>query len=191
MKIRTLFALITTSMLSQAEPTSLFNGKDLTGWKVAGADCWKVVDGAIHGENDPKKKGSILWTENEHADFVFKCDFKFEGPIDSGVFLRHENDQIQIGISGSLKRDMTASPYIASTRKYPVEAKGIAELLKQGEWNTMKITAKGPVYTVELNGKEVMTYTSETAKDKGPIGLQVHPGKEMKVLFRELTLEAH
>ena len=70
-----------------------------------------------------------------------------------------------------------------------MEAKGIAELLKEGEWNTMKITAVGPVYTVELNGKEVVTYTSETAKDKGPVGLQVHPGKEMKILFRDISLE--
>lgn len=190
MKISILLTLLAASLLSQAELVSLFNGKDLTGWKVAGADCWKVIDGAIEGENDPAKKGSILWSNNEYANFVFKCGFKFEGKIDSGVFLRHENDQIQIGISGSLKRDMTASPYIASKRGYPVEAKGVAELLKEGEWNTMKITAKGPIYTVELNGKEVMTYTSETAKEKGPVGLQVHPGKEMKVLFRDLTLEA-
>lgn len=188
MKLLTI--LFTAALISHAAAEPIFNGKDLTGWKVAGEDCWKVVDGVLQGENDPKKKGSILWTETEHTDFVFKCGFKFDGPIDSGVFLRHENDQIQIGISGSLKRDMTASPYIASTRKYPVEAKGVAELLKQGEWNTMKITAKGSVYTVELNGKEVMTYTSETAKDKGPIGLQVHPGKVMKVLFRDITLEA-
>jgi hypothetical protein len=27
----------------------------------------------------------------------------------------------------------------------------------KSEWNTMKIIAKGAVYTVELNGKEVMT----------------------------------
>ena len=189
MKTYTLITLFAASLLAQAEPTSLFNGKDLTGWKVAGADCWKVVDGAIDGENDPKKKGSILWTEKEYTNFVFQCGFKYEGKIDSGVFLRHETDQIQIGISGSLKRDMTASPYIAATGKYPVEAKGVAELLKEGEWNTMKITAKGAVYTVELNGKEVMTYTSETAKEKGPVGLQVHPGKEMKILFRDLTLE--
>lgn len=190
MKIHALCILLATCLYAQAEPERIFNGKDLTGWKVAGADCWKVVDGAIHGENDPKKKGSILWTEKEYTDFVIRCEFKFDGKIDSGIFLRHENDQIQIGISGSLKRDMTASPYIASSGKYPVEAKGVAELLKEGEWNTMKITAKGSVYTVELNGKEVMTYTSETAKATGPIGLQVHPGKEMKVLFREISLEA-
>ena len=112
----------------------------------------------------------------------------FEGKIDSGVFLRHEKDQIQIGISGSLKRDMTASPYIPG-KGYPVEAKGVAELLKEGEWNTMKITAKGPLYSVELNGKEVMTYTSDTALEKGPIGLQMHAGVAMKIDFRAITVE--
>lgn len=189
MKNPTLLALFATTLFAQAAPQPIFDGKTLTGWKITGSEDWTVQDGAIQGQNDPKKKGSILWTEKEYTNFVFQCAFKYEGKIDSGVFLRHENDQIQIGISGSLKRDMTASPYIASTRKYPVEAKGVAELLKEGEWNTLKITAKGSVYTVELNGKEVMTYTSETAKEKGPIGLQVHPGKEMKILFRDLTLE--
>ena len=189
MKKITIAILLAASTLTQAAPQPIFDGKTLTGWKITGAEAWTVQDGAIQGENDPKKKGSILWTEKEYTDFVFQCGFKYEGKIDSGVFLRHENDQIQIGISGSLKRDLTASPYIASKKGYPVEAKGVAELLKEGEWNTMKITAKGAVYTVELNGKEVMTYTSETAKDKGPIGLQVHPGKEMKILFCDLTLE--
>jgi len=181
--------LFAAGAFAQAAPQPIFDGETLGGWKIAGAETWSVEDGVLVGENDPEKKGSILWSEKEYADFVFRCEFQFNGKIDSGVFLRHENDQIQIGISGSLKRDMTASPYIASKRGYPVEAKGVAELLKEGEWNTLKVTAKGPVYTVELNGKEVMTYTSDTAKEKGPIGLQVHPGREMKILFRELTLE--
>lgn len=189
MKKLTIAILFAASAFSQAAPQPIFDGKTLAGWKIDGAQAWTVEEGMILGQNDPKKKGSILWTEKEYTNFVFKCAFKYEGKIDSGVFLRHENDQIQIGISGSLKRDMTASPYIASKKEYPIEAKGVAELLKEGEWNTMKITAVGAVYTVELNGKEVMTYTSETAKDKGPVGLQVHPGKEMKILFRDITLE--
>ena len=189
MKKLTIAILFAASAFAQAAPQPIFDGKTLAGWKIDGAQAWTVEEGMILGQNDPKKKGSILWTEKEYTNFVFQCAFKYEGKIDSGVFLRHENDQIQIGISGSLKRDMTASPYIASKKGYPIEAKGVAELLKEGEWNTMKITAVGAVYTVELNGKEVMTYTSETAKDKGPVGLQVHPGKEMKILFRDITLE--
>ena len=186
MKILTCFFAAT--LISHAAPEAIFDGRSLAGWKTAGAVVWTAADGVLTGTSNEKKQGSILWTEKEYADFVLSCEFRFEGKIDSGVFLRHENDQIQIGTSGSLKRDMTASPYVASKKGYPVEAKGVPELLKEGEWNTMKITAKGPVYSVELNGKEVMTYTSDTAKEKGPIGLQMHPGVAMKVDFRAITL---
>jgi hypothetical protein len=187
--MKILACLLAATLISHAAPEAIFDGKSLAGWKTAGADVWTAADGVLTGTSNDKKQGSILWTEKEYADFVFTCEFRFEGKIDSGVFLRHENDQIQIGISGSLKRDMTASPYIASKRGYPVEAKGVAELLKEGEWNTMKITAKGAVYAVELNGKEVTTYTSESAKEKGPIGLQVHPGVAMKIGFRAIAVE--
>lgn len=185
MKILTCF--LAATFISHAAPEAIFDGKSMTGWKTSGADVWTVADGVLTGTSNEKKQGSILWTEKEYTDFVFTCEFRFEGKIDSGIFLRHENDQIQIGISGSLKRDMTASPFIPG-KGYPMEAKGVAELLKEGEWNAMKITAKGPIYTVELNGKEVMTYTSGTAKDKGPIGLQMHPGVAMKIDFRALNL---
>lgn len=189
MKYLILASLFVFGSFSQAEPVAIFDKKTLEGWKVAGAATWIIEEEILVGKSEPKKKGSILWTEKEYKDFVFETEFRFEGKIDSGVFLRHENDQIQIGISGSLKRDMTASPYIASKRGYPVEAEGVAELLKEGEWNRMKITVVGEKYIVELNGKKVSEYVSETAKEKGPIGLQVHPGVEMKVEFRNITLE--
>ncbi len=190
MKLRIFIALFATTLLSQAAPEALFNGKDLTGWKVVGFPAWSVQDETIIGSNGPQKKNSILWTEKEFTNFVFETEFRFTGRIDSGVFLRQENDQIQIGVSGSLKRDMTGSPYIASKKSYPVEAEGVAKLLKEGEWNHMKITAKGNVYTVELNGTKVMEYTSETSIEKGPIGLQVHAGLDMKIEYRKLILEA-
>ena len=190
MKIKTLACLFAASIASHAAPEAIFDGKSLNGWNVKGPAPWTAKDGVLTGTNDEKKSGSILWTDKEYTDFVFECEFRFEGNIDSGVFLRHETDQIQIGISGSLKRDMTASPYISKTGKYPVEAEGVAGLLKEGEWNKMKITAKGNHYTVELNGKKVMEYTSETAKDKGPLGLQVHSGKEMTIEFRSITTGA-
>lgn len=84
---------------------------------------------------------------------------------------------------------MTGSPYISKIGKYPVEAKGVAELLKQGDWNTMRIVAKGNAYSVDLNGKHILDYTSETAKEKGPIGLQVHPNKQMTIEFKNITVE--
>lgn len=182
------YLLLSIGML-QAAPQAIFNGKDLTGWKVKGADYWTAREGRLIGQSDERKKQSVIWTERQFEDFILEAEFRFEGHVDSGFFLRSANDQIQIGISGSLKRDMTASPYIASLGKYPVEAKDVAKLLKIGEWNRMKITAKGARYIVELNGKQVLDYQSGTAKEKGPIGMQVHQGLEMKIEFRNLTID--
>ena len=50
----------------------------------------------------------------------------------------------------------------------------------------MRIVAQGKTYKVWLNGKEVMTYTSETAAPKGRLGIQLHGGKEMTIEYREI-----
>jgi len=148
------------------------------------------VDGVLTGQSDHKMRNSILWTERSYKDFSVEVDFRFSGDIDSGIFLRHENEQIQIGTSRSLKRDMTGSPYIGSKRGYPQEASGVKDLLKPGDWNRMKIVAKGSAYSVSLNGSEVVEFVSETAKESGPVGLQVHPGVRMKIEFRAVTVES-
>lgn len=169
-----------------AEP--LFNGKDLTGWAPKGADVWTFDKGVLTGRSNSKKQGSVLWSDAKFKDFTLDLDFRFSGDIDSGVFLRTENDQIQIGTSRSLKRDMTGSPYIGTIGKYPVEAHDVKSRLKDGDWNHFRITAKGSHYVVELNGKEVLDYTSDTAAKEGPIGLQVHPGVDMTIEFKNVDL---
>jgi hypothetical protein len=138
--------------------------------------------------NNAARKGSNLWTEKSYTNFIFQADYLLgDGVVDSGVWMRSENDQIQIGISGSLKRDLTGSPYIPKLR-YPVEAKGVLELIKPTDWNTMKIKMEGKTYTVWLNGVEVMTYTSETIPASGPVGLQLHPGNTMSIQYRNIRL---
>lgn len=183
-------SLVLLPGLAHAEPEKIFDGRSLEGWKVQGAPYWKAVEGVLVGQSDEEKKPSILWTEKAFGDFVLTAEFRFEGDIDSGIFLRRENEQIQIGVSRSLKRDMTGSPYIGSKGKYPVEAKGVKDLLKPGAWNRFEIAVEGPSYTVKLNGTEVLDYQSDTAKDgDGPIGLQIHAGVEMKIEFRGIEVE--
>ena|SRR5690554_3563571 len=166
---------------------SIFNGKNLKGWQIPDENIWWTAkDGVLSSKSDPTKKGSILWTEKEFGNFEIELDFLMgEGVVDSGIFLRSEQDQIQIGISGSLKRDLTGSPYIPG-KGYPVEAKGVEELLKTDEWNTMRVRLVEETYTVWLNGEEVLTYTSENMPKKGPIGLQLHPNNEMTIDFRNI-----
>lgn len=170
----------------------LIKENNLNGWNIPKGNeeknWYKVTNKILEIRSGSKKKGSVLWTEKEYEDFEVNLEFRFlEGTIDSGIHLRN-SDQIQIGISGSLKRDMTCSPYIPG-KGYPVEAKGIAKLIKAKDWNRMKIRAIGPKYTVWLQGKEVMNYESKSAKKVGPIGIQLHGNKNMSIDFRNLLLK--
>lgn len=167
----------------------LFNGSDFSGWQEPENNIWwSIEDGVLIGKNDPELKGSTLWTSKEYKDFILQMDFRFgPGSVDSGVFIRKVSEQIQIGISGSLKRDMTCSPYVAG-KGYPVEAVGVAALLKLDDWNTVRIQANGNVYTVTLNGKQVLEYPSLTAAEKGPLGLQIHPNRDMQIYFRNIHI---
>jgi len=166
-----------------------FNGKNLKCWVAPENNIWwSAEDGILSARSGPDKTGSILWTKKDYKDFIIEADFLMgKGTIDSGIFIRTEKQQIQIGESGSLKRDMTCSPYIPG-KGYPVEAEHIAELLKPAEWNTIKVRAVGNVYTAWLNGKEVMNYTSTDGIPEGPIGLQLHPNRDMEIDFRNIRI---
>lgn len=78
------------------------------------------------------------------------------------------------------------------TRKYPEEARAprAAELLKSGEWNRIRVEAKGDTVTVWLNGQQVSQCTSDKCREPAPIGYQIHPGLVMKVEFRDLRAKA-
>ena len=195
MQFKLIFGVVWLSLVGgvfgQPQPAPIFNGKDLVGWAVPKgndkAGWYKAVDGVLKIQNGPKKKGSILWTKKKYRDFIMQFEFRFgEGVVDSGVHVRNA-DQIQIGISGSLKRDMTCSPYIPG-KGYPVEAKNIKKLLKPKGWNKMMIQAIGKEYKVWLQGELVMKYSSASAIPEGPIGIQLHGNRVMSIDYRKLTV---
>jgi hypothetical protein len=185
------FLTSATALVAGPKLKPIFNGKDLSGWEVPDgndeAGWYKAVEGVLKIQSGSKKKGSILWSKKKYRNFVVEFEFRMgEGRVDSGVHVRTK-DQIQIGISGSLNRDMTCSPYIPG-KGYPVEAKNIKKLLKPKDWNTMRIQAIGKEYTVWLQGEKVMTYKSDSAIDEGPIGIQLHGGRNMAIDYRKLKL---
>ena len=60
---------------------SLFNGKDLTGWKIPEGDGghWKVVDGVIDYDASSEAKGDkALWSDVEYRDFVLQIDWRLK-----------------------------------------------------------------------------------------------------------------
>jgi len=61
--------------------TPLFNGKDLTGWKVPKGDNghWKVVDGVIDYDARSEGEGDkCLWSEKSFGDFILRADWRLK-----------------------------------------------------------------------------------------------------------------
>src|SRR5439155_2009157 len=60
---------------------SLFNGQDLTGWKIPEEDNghWKVIDGVIDYDARSEARGEKhLWSEKSYKDFIFKVDWRLK-----------------------------------------------------------------------------------------------------------------
>ncbi len=156
--------------------TALFNGTDLSGWKVSekNAEHWKVVDGVIHYDG----KGSSLPTEKEYGDFELLVDWKIEKGGDSGIYLRGK-PQVQIW---DIDRHKEGSGGLWNNKRTHVGEKPLVPADNPvGEWNTLKIKLVGDNVTVHLNGKLVVDDAPmETLKkgdgfiEKGPILLQHH-----------------
>ena len=64
-----------------AASVALFNGRDLTGWKVPEGDNghWKVVDGVIDYDAASEAPGDKhLWTERSYGDFVLRLEWRLK-----------------------------------------------------------------------------------------------------------------
>ena len=181
-----------------AEPkfVPLFNGKDLANFKAEGAKpFWRVENGVLIGENDAAMKGHYLWTEKEYGDFVIEFDVRWKSTtprgVDTGLEMRKPHLQLQLGVSGSLRVDMTGSFYTGGKPAYPEagQAKEAKKLMKpEGEWNTFRIQAKGNTFTCWINGTKASEYTDPKFSGAAPLGLQIHPGVAMKCEYRNIRI---
>jgi hypothetical protein len=112
--------------------------------------------------------------------------------IESGNMLRAPELQIQMGISRSLKRDLTGSFYTGSPEKYPAagQTKNLEKLFKPGDCNPYQLEARHETFTVWINDVLAVKYTNAKYSGAAPIGLQIHPGLAMEVEFPNLRAKA-
>ncbi len=87
MKIRKVwmaFAAYVLPAIAQTAPpgfTSLFNGRDLAGWKIPQGDNghWKALNGVIdYDARSEAPGGKDLWTEKSYRDFVLRVDWRIK-----------------------------------------------------------------------------------------------------------------
>jgi Domain of Unknown Function (DUF1080) len=80
----TIGSVVATTQSQTAPPpgfVSIFNGKDLTGWKIPVGDNghWKVVDGVIdYDAGSEALKDKNLWTEKAYKNFVARVDWRIK-----------------------------------------------------------------------------------------------------------------
>ena len=179
----------------KTKEVELFNGKDLTGWDVYGTEKWYVQDGLLVCESGPDKQYGYLATREYYDDFDLTVEFKQEADGNSGVFIRSfVEDGVKVNgwqVEVAPKGLHTGSIYESYGRGWLVKNDADKEsVLKERDWNTMRILVQGNKVTSWLNGVEMVTIDDEViGKGQGRIALQIHDGGGIKVLWRNLKLK--
>jgi hypothetical protein len=197
-------ALLSTLAAAQAAEgnwVSLFNGKDLTGWQKNGTENWTVQDGCILGESTTNKYG-YLTTEKTYRDFDLRLKFKPLAKGNSGVFIRShitgidpehgpDIEGMQVEVDPSVGNH-TGGLYESGGRGWVIQPTAEGEkALKPGEWNDLEISAHGNHIVTRLNGVQIVDYTDTAPKfTDGVIGLQLHTGGGVKMLWKDIEVMA-
>jgi choline dehydrogenase-like flavoprotein len=189
---------------------SLFNGRDLDGWEMAGQGSFVVANGALQGTGGADL--GLLWsTTPAPADFVLRCEWhRSQTDDNSGVFVRFPNPNsvgydntayVAVHFGFEVQIDENGVPDGANQHRTgavygePKQAFALQPALPVGQWNVYEIRVQGQTYTVNLNGVQVTQFTNPhpdrglPSRPDAPsfVGLQAHTGT---VAFRSIEIEA-
>ena len=190
----TIISCLLISGTSFTQTSTLFNGKDLDGWKIYGTERWYVEDGLLICESGEDKEYGYLGTEKNYKDFILTLEFKQESNGNSGVFIRSTVDgtkvsgwQVEVAPMGK----HTGGVYESYGRGWLIKPDPEKEhVLKEGEWNKMMIKVQGPRLTSWLNGIEMIDFEDDKiGRGEGGIVLQIHSGGDVKVSWRNIEIE--
>jgi hypothetical protein len=182
-------------------PVKLFNGTDLSGWKLVEPDAvngWSAQDGLLSNrpvqvEGQPHKNYGNLRTEREFEDFNLTLEVSVPKDGNSGIYLKGLYEvQVADTFGKGLDSHNMGAVYSRITPSTSAEKPA-------GEWQSLDITLVDRHVTVVLNGKTIInnqpvlgiTGGALTADEfkPGPIYLQGdHAGVEYRnVMVREVA----
>lgn len=179
---------------SLSAQTSIFNGKDLSGWKIHGTELWYVAEGILICESGPDKEYGYLATEKIYKNMELTLEFLQGDDGNSGVFFRSSLEgtkitgwQAEVAPPGS----NTGGIYESYGRGWLIKPDPEKDkALKYGEWNTMKVRVKGKKVQTWLNGVEMIKLKDKKiGKAEGSIALQIHSGDAVKVFWRNIQVK--
>ena len=183
--------------------------------------AWTVKDGMIVGEGD-KGPSYLVYHQREIADFELRLSYRFPGKGNSGVSIRARPDRTRkrrfqsyhadFGHLGIGKQVLGAWDFHTPGRREhacfrgdrlvidendkpkvtKIEGAVTTSDIRKGDWNHVRVIAKGNQFKFFINGKLASEFTEhlkqERRLDKGMIQLQLHdPG--MVVHFKNLRIK--
>jgi hypothetical protein len=178
-----------TSAPKWGKSTQLFNGKDLSGWRMSdpgSKTTWKVENGTLVSPGH----GTELISDAKFEDFKLHVEFNCAPGSNSGVYLR---GRYELQIEDDPQPE---GPTMRSGGVYGFLAPSPEQPRRPGEWQTYDITLVGRMVTVVQNGQTIIdkqeipgitggAFDSHEALP-GPIYLQ---GSEAgHVAFRNITI---
>lgn len=198
----------------------IFDGTSLEGWEGK-PEFWRVEDGAIVGEttaeNPTEGNTFLIWRAGDVDDFELEFEYRISDKGNSGV--QYRSRDFGDFVVGGYQADFEGGPrysgilyeekgrgilcqrgervvIAADGQKAPgepiAESAKLQEAIRQGEWNTYRIVAKGPKLQHVINGQlmsETVDEQDGKRSEQGVLALQVHRGPPMKVEFKNIRLK--
>jgi hypothetical protein len=177
--------------------TSLFNGKDFTGWKLSKPESFKIEDGAIVANGTAGHAfydGPFL--KHVFRNFELKVDIMTRANSNGGVYVLTEFEEkggnsrasgdfpskgFEIQVNNSYARDQVKTGSL-----YHVQ--DVTEsLAKDDEWFTEHIIVKGNTIVVKVNDKQTVEWTQDAEWKGGKEG----PGRAITPAGGTIALQAH
>jgi hypothetical protein len=184
---------------------SLFNGKDLSGWKAnENEKTFRVEDGKIISNGE---RSHLFYTGDVKAhdfkDFEFKCEVNIQpgsNPGSNAGIYFHTEFQDKDWPKKGFEAQVCSNDYKDPRKTGSLYAvKDLAESpVKDDEWFEYHILVNGKKVEIRLNGKSVNEWTQPDGfqnkgqpgrvLDKGTFALQCHDPKSV-VYFKNLRVK--
>jgi hypothetical protein len=168
---------------------SLFNGKDLTGWRASENGDFRVEDGAIVVRGNR----AHLFTDREFKNFEFKCEIMTQPNSNSGLYFHTQYEESWPGRGYEVQVNTSHGDPVKNGSLWGV-VRSFDRMAIDNEWFTLEVKVESKHVVTKVNGKVVVDYnelegvTAGRRIDKGSFAIQAHDPKSV-VRYRNIMVK--